>query len=463
MNVTVIGAGYVGLVSAACLAERGHHVVCVDVDERRVECINRGIAPIHEAGLPELLRKHAGSRLTATNDLVGAVSHSDISIIAVGTPFSGTEIDLSQIEEAAARVGSALAHVERFHVVLVKSTVVPGTTDEVVRPILEARSGKRAGTDFGLGMNPEFLREGVAVADFSDPDRLVLGAIDARTLEVLERLYAGFEGVPRLRTNIRTAEMIKYASNALWATLISFSNEIGNLCALHSGVDSIDVLGGVHLDRRFTTRDAATPDSLPAIVDYIAAGCGFGGSCFPKDIRALIAHGRTLGRDMQLLQAVIDINAQQPASVIAALRRHFSDLTGVRIAVLGLAFKPGTSDIRESPAIAVVEQLLHQGSILRVYDPAAMAELPPTLRSRVECAPALVDCIQGADAIVIMTAWPEFRNLPELLGSDGWNPLVVDGRRLLPKQSVARYEGIGIRHVPGDADHRSQTAGSVAR
>lgn len=461
MNVTVIGAGYVGLVSAACLAERGHRVVCVDVDERRVECINKGIAPIHEAGLPELLQKHAGTLLSATSDLADAIRRSDISIIAVGTPFNGTQIDLSQIEEAAARVGSALAHVDTFHVVLVKSTVVPGTTDEVVRPILEDRSGKRAGRDFGLGMNPEFLREGVAVADFSDPDRLVLGAIDARTLEVLERLYDGFEGVPRLRTNIRTAEMIKYASNALWATLISFSNEIGNLCAVHSGVDSLDVLGGVHLDRRFTARDAAGPDSLPAIVDYIAAGCGFGGSCFPKDIRALIAHGRTVGCGMQLLQAVIDINAQQPASVIAALRRHFTDLAGVRIAVLGLAFKPGTSDIRESPAIAVVEQLLQQSSVLRVYDPAAMAELPHTLRPRLECASSLVDCIEGADAILILTAWPEFRKLPELIGRDGWNPLVVDGRRLLPKRSVARYEGIGMRHVPADVE--PQGARSLVR
>jgi UDPglucose 6-dehydrogenase/GDP-mannose 6-dehydrogenase len=420
----------------------------VDVDERKIESINRGVSPIHEAGLTELLQKHAGGLLTATDDLPGAISRSDISIIAVGTPFNGTQIDLDQIREAAARVGSALAHIDAFHVVVVKSTVVPGTTDDVVRPILEERSGKRAGEDFGLGMNPEFLREGVAVADFSDPDRLVLGAIDGRTLEVLEKLYDGFDGVPRLRTNIRTAEMIKYASNALWATLISFSNEIGNLCALHSNVDSLDVLGGVHLDRRFTTRDAADPASLPAVVDYIAAGCGFGGSCFPKDVRALIAHGRNLGCDMPLLQAVIDINVKQPASVIAALRRHFSDLGGLRIAILGLAFKPGTSDIRESPALAVIEKLLQHGSVLRVYDPAAMTELSLTLRSRLDCAPSLIDCIKGADAILILTAWPEFKALPDLLAHHNWTPLVVDGRRLLAKRSVARYEGIGIRNMP---------------
>jgi UDPglucose 6-dehydrogenase/GDP-mannose 6-dehydrogenase len=445
MNITIIGAGYVGLVSGACLADRGHRVICVDLDERKVDSINRGVAPIHEAGLPELLQKYAGNLLTATTDLASAISHSDISIIAVGTPFNGARIDLSQIEDAAARVGSALARADSYHVVLVKSTVVPGTTDEVVRPILEEKSGKRAGRDFGLGMNPEFLREGVAVNDFSDPDRLVFGAIDERTLEVLERLYHGYEGVPRLRTNIRTAEMIKYASNAFWATLISFSNEIGNLCALHTDVDALDVLGGVHLDRRFGTRDAVLA-GLPPIVDYIAAGCGFGGSCFPKDLRALIAHGRNLGSGMQLLQAVVDINAQQPASIIAALRRHFTTVAGVRIAVLGLAFKPGTSDIRESPAIAVVNELLQLGAALRVYDPAAMAELSPTMRSRVAGASSLVDCIDGADAIVIMTAWPEFRQLPELLSRTGASPLVVDGRRLLHKRSVARYEGIGVRH-----------------
>ena len=457
MNVTVIGAGYVGLVSAACLAEKGHRVICVDVDERKIDSINRGVAPIYEAGLPELLQKHAGTSLTATADLNDAISRSDISIIAVGTPFNGNQIDLNQIEGAAARVGSALAHVDRFHVVVVKSTVVPGTTDDVVRPILEQRSGKRAGRDFGLGMNPEFLREGVAVADFSDPDRLVLGAIDDRTLEVLERLYDGFAGVPRVRTNIRTAEMIKYASNALWATLISFSNEIGNLCAEHADVDSIDVLSGVHLDRRISARDA-DPDRLPGIVDYLAAGCGFGGSCFPKDLRALIAHGRNLGCDMQLLQAVIDINAHQPGSVIAALQRHYSDLSGMRVAVLGLAFKPGTSDVRESPAISVVEKLLQHGCHVRVYDPAAMNELPSALRARVECATSVVDCIGDADAVLVLTAWPEFKNLPELLRHHGRNPLVVDGRRMLPKRSVPRYEGIGIR-LTADNVRRSAAAG----
>ena len=250
MKVSVIGTGYVGLVSGACLAERGHEVTCVDIDADKVDRINRAISPIHERGLSELLGANIGKRLRATTDLRSAIGDTDISLLAVGTPFDGQQIDLSYVKEVSRQIGVALRARSGYHVVTVKSTVVPGTTDEVVRPILERESGKVAGADFGVGMNPEFLREGEAIEDFMNPDRIVLGGLDDRTHATMQELYSPFAGVDVLRTSNKTAEMIKYASNSLLATLISFSNEIANLCTEMGGVDVVDVLRGVHLYRR---------------------------------------------------------------------------------------------------------------------------------------------------------------------------------------------------------------------
>src|SRR5688572_22514763 len=236
LRISIIGTGYVGLVTGACLAEKGHTVACVDIDRAKVDMINRGVPPVHERGLPELLRNHAGHNLRATADLEFAVLGSDVTFIATGTPFDGNEIDLRHVRQAAGQVGAALKRKSGYHAVVVKSTVVPGTTDGVVLPLLEQASGKRAGAGFGVGNNPEFLSEGEAVADFMQPDRIVLGGADERARDALAEVYAPFgDDIPRLRTNNRTAEMIKYASNAFQATCISFSNEIGNLCATLGG------------------------------------------------------------------------------------------------------------------------------------------------------------------------------------------------------------------------------------
>ena len=242
MKVSVMGTGYVGLVSGVCLADKGHEVVCVDVDETKIEKINNGISPIYEVGLEDLLKKNVGSGLKATTDMRSSVINSDLSLIAVGTPFDGELIDLTYIKTVSRQIGEALKEKDGYHIVVVKSTVIPGTTEDVVLPILEEASGKKAGVDFGVGMNPEFLREGEAIDDFMHPDRIVLGGIDDRTHAVLEELYAPFKGVDLLRTNNSTAEMIKYTSNSLLATMISFSNEIGNLCASIGGIDAIDVV-----------------------------------------------------------------------------------------------------------------------------------------------------------------------------------------------------------------------------
>jgi UDPglucose 6-dehydrogenase len=444
VRLTVVGTGYVGLVTGACLADKGHEVACVDLDEERVRAVNEGRAPIHEAGLEELLARTVGSTLRATVDLEPEVRASDASMIAVGTPFDGREIDLSFIGNAAGEIGAALAGRDAYHVVIVKSTVVPGTTDTFVRRVVEEASGKRAGDGFGLAMNPEFLTEGQAVDDFMHPDRLVLGGIDETTLDFLDELYAGFPEVPRIRTTPRAAEMIKYASNALLATAVSFSNELANLCTALGDVDIVDVMNGLHAGQYLTpTASAPGPVTAP-IAAFFEAGCGFGGSCLPKDVSALVAHGEQAGVEMPLLRAVLATNARRAAALVGQLKRHRPDLRGARIAVLGLAFKPDTDDVRESPAIPVVETLLDEGATVTVHDPAALAALSQLFDGRVRGAADLEEAIGDADAVVIVTRWHDYEALPGLLAGLNDPPLVVDGRRMLEKASVERYTGIGL-------------------
>lgn len=452
MKISIIGTGYVGLVSGVCLAEKGHDVVCVDLDPAKVDQINAGRPPIHEKGLEELLRKHCGVRFRATTDLHAAVLDSEISMIAVGTPFDGDEIDLRFIRAAARQIGAALKDKPGYHVVLVKSTVVPGTTSEVVLPLVEEASGKCAGRDFGIGMNPEFLREGEAVQDFLQPDRIVLGGLDGRTLDVLEELYRPFANVDQIRTNPRTAEMIKYAANSLLATMISFSNEIGNLCASIPDVDVTEVMRGVHLDKRLSP---ILPDGnriTPAFTTYLEAGCGFGGSCFPKDVKALIAHGRKLGRNMQLLDAVVEVNIAQPAAILTLLATHFHLLEDVRVTVLGLAFKPGTDDIRESPAIPIITELLARKARVTAFDPVARLEAEKVFgNGALDFTESLHEAVENAQAVLLLTRWPQFDLLPEIFARRSKQPVLIDGRRMLHKHSVERYEGIGL----GPADKES--------
>jgi UDPglucose 6-dehydrogenase len=445
MKVSVLGTGYVGLVSGVCLAEKGHQVVCVDIDPQKVAKTNQGIPVIFEKGLEALLQKNIGSRFNATTDLRRAVLETDLSLIAVGTPFKGDQIDLSYIQEVSRQIGETLRAKHDYHVVVVKSTVVPGTTESVVLPIIEKASGKKGGLDFGVGMNPEFLREGMAVQDFMNPDRIVLGGVDERTLDQLEALYSVFEGVDIIRTTPKTAEMIKYTANSLLATMISFSNEIGNLCASLGGIDVVDVMKGVHLDKRLCP---ILPDGeriIPQFTTYLEAGCGFGGSCFPKDVKALIAHGKSAGRSMSLLEAVVDINKDQPMQVIAILRRHLPDVRGRRIAVLGLAFKPETDDMRESPAIPIVSHLMSAGARVQAFDPVAQGEAKKIFGDQgITYCDTLSQAIVGVDAVVLLTRWEAFRDLPALL-DDGDRPLLlIDGRRMLDKRHVANYAGIGM-------------------
>jgi UDPglucose 6-dehydrogenase/GDP-mannose 6-dehydrogenase len=445
MRVSIVGTGYVGLVTGVCLAETGHDVICVDNDPAKVEQISGGVPTIHEEGLEPMLKHHIGTSLGVTADLEKAVHDTEITLIAVGTPFDGREIDLQYIEAVADGIGTALAGKDGYHVVVVKSTVVPGTTDGVVCRILQESSGKRAGDDFGVGMNPEFLTEGRAVFDFMNPDRIVLGGLDERTRGVMAQLYAPFQDVPVVRTNNSTAEMIKYASNALLATMISFSNELATLCTALGDVDVVDVTDGVHRSQYLTVRDDDGNARQAPIARFIEAGCGFGGSCLPKDVSALVAHGDRFGVDMPLLRSVLETNAGQPGRTVALLDRHFDNVDGLAVTVLGLAFKPDTDDVRESPAFPIVRELIQRGARVTAWDPIAMEPARRVLEDApVTYAASMGEAIATAEAILLVTRWAEFEQLPGLLRAMDNPPLVVDGRRLLDKKSLDRYDAVGL-------------------
>jgi UDPglucose 6-dehydrogenase/GDP-mannose 6-dehydrogenase len=440
MRVSIVGAGYVGLVTGLCLAEKGHSVVCVEADASKVDRIRRGEPPIHEEGLAELLRRHTGTTFRATQSLAEAVDASEVTLIAVGTPFDGRAIDLAQVTRAAEEIGGVLAGKRAYHAVVVKSTVVPGTTDGVVREALERASRKRAGAGFGLGVNPEFLTEGQAVADFMHPDRIVLGGIDERTLDALAELYAPFPDSTVIRTNNKTAEMIKYASNALLASMISFANEIADLCTALGGVDARDVMRGVHESAYLTVGNARAP-----IAAFLEAGCGFGGSCLPKDVSALVAHGAASGVDMRVLRAVLDVNRARADRVLAHIKRRTASLRGLPVAVLGLAFKPDTDDVRESPAFPIIERLLGEGAAVSAYDPVAVEPARRALVGvPVRFAATLADALAAAEVVVLVTRWKEFERVPAVLRELGRRPLVFDGRRMLDKNAVDQYDGIGL-------------------
>lgn len=454
MRLSIIGTGYVGIVTGACFAERGHDVICVDIKPAKVAAVNQGRSPIFEQDLDELIRRNVlqTRRLRATTDLSDAIANSDLTMIAVPTPFDGNRIDLSYVERAARQVGALLRDKRTYHVVVVKSTVIPGTTDGLVRQALQEASGLRAGADFGLGMNPEFLSQGEAVRDANFPDRIVLGGIDPRSINALEALFEPWDSsVPRLRVNCRTAEMIKYASNGLLATMISFANDLGNLCSAMGEVDVVDVMRGLHLCKELTVQTGAGERYRAPIAAFLGAGCGFGGSCLPKDAMALVAEGERLGAPLGVLKAVVQTNQDQPRRMIQLAAARTGDLRGKSVAVMGLSFKPGTDDMRHSPAIPIIQHLLDAGAQIRAYDPAAADRARRIFDpSQVKVCDQLVDALHGASAIFLVTSWDEFRRLPQLLKDMDPAPLLVDGRRMFRPEQVPQYVGIGLGEEEGE-------------
>jgi len=456
MIVTMVGTGYVGLVTGACLASCGHEVRCVDVSEERVGLIRSGQSPFYEPGLEELLRGAlANGRLSVTTDLEAAMKGSAISLIAVGTPAHGDEPDLSYVEAAASQIGAALRSADGYHVVAVKSTVVPGTTRNIVKTLVQTASGLSP-SQFGLCMNPEFLREGCAVADFINPDRIVIGESDSKSGTVMERLYESFD-CPKLHVGLEDAELTKYASNSLLSTLISFSNELAALCEATPGTDVETVLKGLHLDHRLSPMSHGAR-VVPEILTYLRAGIGFGGSCLPKDVNALRTYGRRKGVLTPILDAVMTTNTRRPEQVVKILEGAAGNLSGKTVALLGLAFKAGTDDLRSSPALALLPLLKAHGAQVRAYDSFISKEAAADLGLDWFCAGNLEMTLEGSDAALLTTADPQFLNADWThLASCMRSPILIDGRNALRNVRLPD----SIRYYPIGQGGRFLEAGST--
>jgi len=434
MKVCVVGSGYVGLVTGACLADFGMHVVGVDKDRSKVETLRRGEIPIYEPGLKTLVAKNtAEGRLSFTTELGPAIEGSQAVFIAVGTPpRPDGSADLQFIREVARSIGE---HLNGFKVVVTKSTVPTGTGRMIEEIIRETARAAGHDDDFAVVSNPEFLREGSAIEDFMQPDRVVIGSRDPRAIEVMRDIYAPLENadVPFVVSNVETAELIKYASNGFLATKISFINEIARLCEA-LGADVETVARGMGLDNRIGPK-------------FLQTGPGFGGSCFPKDTRAVAQIARDQGLSFRIIEAVLEVNEETKLRMVEKVERAFEGLEGKTVALLGLSFKPNTDDMRESPAIPIARGLVAKGATIRAFDPAAMEAAREDLPDITYCDNAY-EAAQGADGVVIVTEWNQFRSLE-------WNrlwtlltrPLVVDLRNLYDPEKIAaagfRYVSVG--------------------
>lgn len=413
MRISVIGSGYVGLVIGACLAKLGNKVILIDLDEEKVEAINSGVSIICEEGLNELL---SCVHVEASSDYQ-RIMDSEIIFLCVGT-LSDKDNSLSTeyLIEATEQVSQVLRDKKDYCLVTIKSTVVPGTTEELIIPILQ-RSGRKAGKDFGVCMSPEFLGEGKAVYDFMHPDRVVIGEYDSKSGDVLHSLFQNFNA-PILRTSLRAAEMIKLASNAFLASRVSLINEIGNICK-RLDIDTYEVAKGIGFDNRIGGK-------------YLEAGIGFGGSCLPKDVKMLIAKAKQMGYKPKILEEVLNLNEKQALKLVELLKKHVP-IKDTIIGILGLAFKPGTDDVRGSRAIEIVEVLLREGATIKAYDPLAMENFKK-LYPHIEYVSKKE--VLNCNAILIITEWEEFKGL------DYTGKIVIDGRRIVKAEEARIYERV---------------------
>ena len=428
MKVSIVGSGYVGTTVGVCLADLGNSVWNIDIDEGIVAALNEGESPIHEPGLDELVAEHAGRRFRASTSY-DVLSETDVTMLAIQTPSNPDgSIDLSAVEAGVRSVGEALATTDGYHLVVVKSTVVPGTTDERLVPILEDSSGRTVGEELGVAVNPEFQREGSAVADFRDPDKIVLGTDgDERAATLLRKLYEPLvTGETALvETGRREAEMVKYANNAFLAAKVSLINDIGNICK-ELGVDAYEVADALGEDDRIGER-------------FLRSGVGWGGSCFPKDVDAIVQSARAAGYEPAMLDAAVAVNNEQPRRLLSLLDEHVN-VEQKRVAVLGLAFKPGTDDIRNSRAIPVLEGLRDRDAEIVAYDPVAAGNMRERFPD-IEYANSAPAALEGADGAVVVTGWDEFGALDGAFDAMA-SPVVVDGRRVVSRREGITYEGL---------------------
>lgn len=421
MKITIIGSGYVGLVSGTCLAEVGNHVMCCDVDKQKIATLNAGEVPIFEPGLKELIAKNvAAGRLFFTDDLNQAISFGTAQFIAVGTPpDEDGSADLSYVLSAAQSIGKCM---NDYKIIVDKSTVPVGTAQKVKQAIGEELKKRGASIPFGVVSNPEFLKEGAAIDDFMRPDRIIIGSDDEQALNLMRQIYAPFQRNHEriIATDLQSAELIKYASNAMLATRISFMNELANL-AEKLGADIELVRRGMGADPRIGYH-------------FLYPGCGYGGSCFPKDVKALIHTAKNVGIDLEVLSAVELANAKQKHVLTQKIIQRFGEnLNGKNFALWGLAFKPNTDDMREAPSRVLIEDLLEKGANISVYDPVAMREARRVFGENPRIIYALnpMDAAQNKEALVIVTEWKEFRSPDfEVLKTTLKNPVIFDGRNL---------------------------------
>lgn len=442
MNIAIVGTGYVGLVTGTCFADMGINVVCVDLDEKKIGSLEKGVVPIYEPGLDALVSKnHKAGRLRFSTRIEEVVDNVDVVFIAVGTPpDEDGSADLSYVLDVARSVGKCI---DSYKLVVTKSTVPVGTAEKVRTAISEelSRRGK-ADVEFDVASNPEFLKEGAAIKDFMSPDRVVVGVDSDRARSLMQKLYRPFlvSSDRILFTDIPSAEMIKYAANAMLATRISFMNDIANLCDL-VGANVNMVRKGIGSDMRIGTK-------------FLYPGCGYGGSCFPKDVKAIISTARQYGYDMKVLQAVEDVNQRQKLVLFDKLYRHFDGkLEGKKVALWGLAFKPETDDMREAPALELIRAMKEAGISIRAYDPVAMDECRRRLGDAVSYATDIYDAALDADAVMLVTEWKEFR-MPSwkvvhkaMHSSQAQPPAVFDGRNIYDRKELEAagfvYYGLG--------------------
>ena len=431
MDVSIVGSGYVGTTIAACLADVSHQVTNIDIDEDIVESLNAGESPIHEPGLSELVSEHAGDRLTATTSYAG-LPETDISFLTVQTPSrEDGSIDVGPLKTAAEMTGAALADLpeRKRHLVIIKSTVTPPHVDTITDAIYGAVPADVADR-ISVAMNPEFMREGSAVEDFQSPEKMVFGTTDAWATDRLKALYEPIietQDPDLVETDPRTASMIKYANNGFLAAKVSLINDIGNICK-EFDIDGYEVADAIGLDDRISER-------------FLRSGIGFGGSCFPKDVAAIVAEARESGYESLMLSAALELNEHQPGRLLELVDDHV-DVSGKRVAVLGLAFKPGTDDTRNSRAVPVIEELRERSADVVAYDPVAvsdMRERHPDLSFT--AADSAREALAGAHAVVVVTDWDEFATLDEEFDEMA-TPVVVDGRRTIERHEGLFYEGL---------------------
>ena len=439
IRIAVLGMGYVGLASGMAYAKHGFKTICTTTTPSKAKNLNKGNPPFYEPELEELVKEMVEKgMLSGSTNNIEAIKESDVTFICVGTPsLPDGSADLSAVKDTAKDIGTVLKNKDDYHIVVTKSTIVPGTTENLVLPILEKYSNKKVGRDFGLCMNPEFLRQGQAVHDSLNPDRIVIGEYDKKSGDVLERIYSGYD-CPKMRCEIRAAELIKYAANSLLATKITFANEFSRISEKFN-IDVYKVMKGVGLDFRINPM-------------FLNAGCGFGGSCFPKDVNAIVALSKKIWAETPLLDAVLYTNELQPMHFVDIIKDTVGDLRGKTVAFLGLSFKPDTDDTRATRALPIILKLYQEGAHVKAYDPKAYYKFKPLTDLPIEYMDTWEDALKNADFAVVQSDWQVIKDIkPEDFKTLLRNPIVIDGRRSYDPEELIKngitYRAIGWKNL----------------